>query len=134
MVRVWVAPTPNDIMHSGAVFVETVVDGVLDNRRQRPQIGHIAPQSVAARKMCGVYLEVDTFIEIQEGWVASHRPECKTYLPRLTAVEPFVRVGRRPAIHVSDLRTMGAQNPPHVSSRDLLNSLDMRSFGRCVLL
>lgn len=58
MVCVWVAPASDDIMHPCAVFVETVVDGVFHNRRQRPQKRHVAPQSVAAREMRGMYLEV----------------------------------------------------------------------------
>lgn len=59
------------------------------------------------------------------------RPECKTYLPSLAAVEPLAWVVHRPAIHVGHLRSVRTENPPHVTSRDLIKSLDVRSFDLC---
>ena len=76
MVCVWVAPTSDDIMHPCAVFVETVVDGVLHDRRKRPQIGHVAPQSVSAREMCGVYLEARYVYSPIHRMGRVIRPEC----------------------------------------------------------
>lgn len=95
---VGVASTSNHIVHPRTVLIETVGNGIVHNRRQRSNVGHVAPQTIAS---CQV------------------RP---VNLSRFTGVKVFVVVvataTQRPAVHVSDLGTMGTDDAKELTGFD----------------
>lgn len=90
-MRVGIASTANDIVHSCPVFVKAVIDGIARNGSERPQIGHVAPKSISGSQMRGVYL------------------------PRLAGIKVLVGICGRPAVHVGHLRAVGAHDAPEMS-------------------
>eukprot|EP00584_Thalassiosira_punctigera_P009387 CAMPEP_0172544464 /NCGR_PEP_ID=MMETSP1067-20121228/14615_1 /TAXON_ID=265564 ORGANISM="Thalassiosira punctigera, Strain Tpunct2005C2" /NCGR_SAMPLE_ID=MMETSP1067 /ASSEMBLY_ACC=CAM_ASM_000444 /LENGTH=118 /DNA_ID=CAMNT_0013331029 /DNA_START=545 /DNA_END=901 /DNA_ORIENTATION=+ len=95
VVGVWIAPAADDVVHPRPVTVEAVRDSVLRDRRQRSQIRHVGPEPIPG----GEVRRVD--------------------LSRFAGVESLAGVRRRPAIHVSHLRSVRADDTPQVSSGDV---------------
>ena len=86
----------NNIMNTCTILVKAIIDGVTDNGRHGPEIGKARPEPVAFGEMGGVDL------------------------PRLARVKAFLgRILERPAVHIGNLWTVGANNSPEVARWNL---------------
>ena len=93
-VRIGIAPGADHVMDGAAVFVEAVpVEGVVGDRRHRPQVRQARPELVAGRQMRAVKR------------------------PRLAGEEALVDVVRGPEVQVTHLRPFDAHDPEEAAGR-----------------
>jgi hypothetical protein len=56
LVYVWIAARPQQVVATGAVFVDLVVDGVVGDGNHRPEIRQAGPQSIKSRNVSPMQL------------------------------------------------------------------------------